>query len=388
MHGQFIWYELTTPDVDAAKKFYPRFTGWGTQPFDNDYTMWTTDGVPIGGLFQLSDEMRQQGVPPNWMPYVESNDVDDTVAKATSLGGQLLHGPEDIPGAGRIAVLQDPQGAAFGVYKSTSGMSGWDGTASVGRFSWHELMTTDRVAAFEFYRALFGWEKNGEMDMGGGEMYAMYGHGEHMYGGMFNATGDMAGMRPFWLVYINVKDVGKAVAAATKAGGAVHRPQMDIPGGSIAILGDPQGAGFALHHVSAQAPAALPAAKPTAKKVAKALKGAANSLVRAAKKVTRKVATATKKAEKKVAKKVAKTAKSATKHTAKVATKKTPKKPARAATRSKTTARTASKTPTKRPSKTGSKNASKSRSKSASTARPNARKKTKTARKSGATRRR
>ena len=59
MHGQFIWYELTTPDVDAAKKFYPRFTGWGTQPFDNDYTMWTTDGVPIGGLFQLSDEMRQ-----------------------------------------------------------------------------------------------------------------------------------------------------------------------------------------------------------------------------------------------------------------------------------------------------------------------------------------
>ena len=31
MHGQFVWYELTTPDVDAAKKFYPRFTGWGTQ---------------------------------------------------------------------------------------------------------------------------------------------------------------------------------------------------------------------------------------------------------------------------------------------------------------------------------------------------------------------
>ncbi len=196
MHGQFIWYELTTPDVDAAKKFYPRFTGWGTQPFDNDYTMWTTDGVPIGGLFQLSDEMRQQGVPPNWMPYVESNDVDDTVAKATSLGAQLLHGPEDIPGAGRIAVLQDPQGAAFGVYKSTSGMSGWDGTASVGRFSWHELMTTDRVAAFEFYRALFGWEKNGEMDMGGGEIYSMYGHGQNMYGGMFNATGDMAGNAP------------------------------------------------------------------------------------------------------------------------------------------------------------------------------------------------
>jgi uncharacterized protein len=371
MHGQFIWYELTTPDVDAAKKFYPRFTGWGTQPFDNDYTMWTTGGVPVGGLFQLSDEMRQQGVPPNWMPYVESSNVDDTVAKATSLGGQLLHGPEDIPGAGRIAVLQDPQGAAFGVYKSTTGMSGWDGTASVGRFSWHELMTTDRVAAFEFYRALFGWEKTGEMDMGGGEMYSMYGHGENMYGGMFNATGDMAGMRPFWLVYIHVQDVGKAVAAATKAGAMVHRPQMDIPGGSIAILGDPQGAGFALHHVSAQAPAPEPATKPTAKTVAKAARRVSKKVVKAAKKVTRKVATAAKKAQKTVAKKVKTATKRGTTRATKAA-KKAPRKPAKSATRTNTRPKAKAKTARK----------------AASKARPSARKKTKTARKSGATRRR
>ena len=38
MHGQFVWYELTTPDVDAARKFYPPITGWGTQQFDKDYT--------------------------------------------------------------------------------------------------------------------------------------------------------------------------------------------------------------------------------------------------------------------------------------------------------------------------------------------------------------
>ena len=39
MHGQFVWYELTTPDVDAAKKFYPVVAGWGTQQFDKDYAM-------------------------------------------------------------------------------------------------------------------------------------------------------------------------------------------------------------------------------------------------------------------------------------------------------------------------------------------------------------
>ena len=98
MHGQFVWYELTTPDVDAAKKFYPRFTGWGTQTFDNDYTMFTTGGVPIAGIFRLNDQMRQQGVPPNWMPYVESNNVDDTAAKATSLGGTSRGRPRRHPG--------------------------------------------------------------------------------------------------------------------------------------------------------------------------------------------------------------------------------------------------------------------------------------------------
>ena len=356
MHGQFIWYELTTPDVDAAKKFYPRFTGWGTQAFDNDYTMWTTGGVPMAGLFRLSDEMRQQGVPPNWMPYVESDNVDETVAKAASLGGRLVYGPDDIPGTGRFAVLQDPQGATFGVYKSSGRTSGWDGTAVVGRFSWHELMTTDREAALTFYRALFGWEKNGEMDMGGGEMYSLYGHGEQMYGGMFNATGDMAGMHPFWLVYIHVKDVGDAVAAATKAGATVHRPQMDIPGGSIAILADPQGAGFALHHVAAQAPAA----KPVATKVATGAKRATKKVVKAVKKVAKKVT-------KKVAK-AAKKVKTAAKRGTKAAAKKAPRKGAKSATRPKAKAKSAWKR--------------------ASGAGPNARKKTKTARKSATGRRR
>src|SRR5688572_25879642 len=311
MHGQFIWYELTTPDVDAAKKFYPRFTGWGTQAFDKDYTMWTTGGVPMAGLFRLSDEMRQQGVPPNWMPYVESSNVDETVAKATSLGGRVVHGPDDIPGTGRFAVVQDPQGAVFGVYKSSNAArGGWDGTPVVGRFSWHELMTTDHVAAFDFYRALFGWEKMSEMDMGGGQMYSMYGKGGKMFGGMFNRMADMAGMHPFWLVYIHVKDVGKAVAVATKAGASIQRPQMDIPGGSIAILGDPQGAGFALHHENAQVAAATPAAKkaaPAAKKVAPAAK----KVVTAAKKTAKKVAKAVKKVAKKVKKKVAAVAKRA-----------------------------------------------------------------------------
>jgi predicted enzyme related to lactoylglutathione lyase len=287
MHGQFCWYELTTPDVEASTAFYPRFTGWGTQAFDNDYTMFTTGSIPTAGIFRLSEQMAQQGVPPNWMPYVEATSVDETAKKAASLGGTVIVGPQDIPGTGRFAVLQDPQGATFGIYKSANVSGGWDGKPVVGCFSWHELMTTDHGKAFEFYRALFGWNKSGEMDMGGGAMYLMYGQGDAMYGGMFTAPPEMAGMHPFWLVYIHVDDVGKAVDEATKAGAFVQRPRMEIPGGTIAILGDPEGAAFALHDTKS-----MPSASPAAATVAKAgtaLKKAVSTAVKAVKRTVKKV---------------------------------------------------------------------------------------------------
>jgi hypothetical protein len=118
------------------------------------------------------------------------------------------------------------------------------------------------------------------MDMGGGNMYAMWGKGR-MFGGMFNRPPEMSSMPPFWLVYIHVKDVGKAVDIATKAGAFVQRPRMDIPGGTIAILGDPQGAGFALHDLSAGTATATGAEKAPSRATAKS-----KSKARSAKKAT------------------------------------------------------------------------------------------------------
>lgn len=289
MHGQFVWYELTTPDPDAAMTFYPRFTNWGTQRFDDNYTMWTNDGVPFAGIFRLNDEMKKQGTPPNWMPYIETSDVDGTASKAKSLGGKVIAGPDDIPGTGRFAVVQDPQGAVFGLYKSLNQSNSWNGNPVLGRPSWHELMTNDHEKAAKFYGALFNWEKVSEMDMGGGQMYYMFGQkgSSNMYGGMFSMNEEFKGMHPFWLVYVNVKDVGKAVDIATKNGASIQRPQMDIPGGSIAILGDPQGAGFAVHHLSTPVAKAAEAVKAVVKKAAAGVKAVvkkAAKLKKAAKK--------------------------------------------------------------------------------------------------------
>jgi len=333
MHGQFIWYELTTPDSDAAQKFYPRFTSWGTQKFDNDYTMWTNGGKPIGGIFRLTADMRSQGVPPNWMPYIEATDVDETARRVTSLGGLIINGPADIPGTGRYAVAQDPQGAVFGIYKPSGPSIAWNGTPVLGRFSWHELMTTDWKAAWEFYKNVFGWDMQSEMDMGGGNMYAMFGKGA-MYGGMFDRTAEMSSMRPFWLCYVYVKDVGKAVDIATNAGAFVQRPRMDIPGGTIAILGDPQGAGFALHDSMVGAAKSQWTPESAAKKSAGASKPKAAAKAAAKSKAKPKTKPKTKAKPKARAKPKAKTAKksrSAARTARPVARKKVAKK--RAATK-------------------------------------------------------
>jgi uncharacterized protein len=273
MHGQFTWYELMTTDVPGAVKFYPMVTGWGIEEWDKaHYTMWTSGGKPLGGVMELSPEQRARGTRSSWLPYVAVNDVDDSAKKAASLGGKVHVPPQDIPGTGRFAVLQDPQGAFFAIYKSNNPEPGFDGTRSPGRFSWHELMTTDYKAALEFYRTLFGWEKLQANDMGDLGVYLEFGMNGKMFGGMFNRTPEMSQVPPFWLSYVAVPDLKRATDVATRNGAKIVNGPMEVPGGDwIVVMADPQGAAFALHQAASRpaATAGTSASKPRTKPKAK-----------------------------------------------------------------------------------------------------------------------
>jgi predicted enzyme related to lactoylglutathione lyase len=275
MHGQFSWYDLMTPDSAAAKKFYPPVTGWGTEEWDKaDYSMWTAGGVPFGGMNPISPEQSAQGIQPHWLAYVTVDDIGRAAEKVKSLGGRVMH-EEEIPDVGRFAIIQDPQGAMLAIIKSATPSPGWDGTPSLGKFSWHELMTTDYRAAFDFYRQLFGWEKTGEFDMGPAGMYVTYGMKGKPFGGIYNRERERANASPNWLFYANVKDVDKAAAAVKKVGGTIVVGPMDVPGGDRVAVGiDAQGAPFAVHQTKPKSAAAAPKAqarkKPKVKPKAKA----------------------------------------------------------------------------------------------------------------------
>ncbi|HXI20112.1 MAG TPA: VOC family protein [Gemmatimonadales bacterium] len=308
LRGRFNWHQLMASDPQAALDFYTRVVGWKTQPWEHDpgYTLLVGSRGPVAGVTGMPRDPTAPGAAearPGWLSFIGTEDVDATVREAVSLGGRVIAEPADIP-VGRIAVLADPQGAVFALYRP-SPPAPMPETVEPGEFSWHELATTDPVAAFDFYQRLFGWEKTGAMDMGAMGIYQMYGWGEVMIGGFYR----MMAEKPNWLAYAKVKATPRAVELTRQLGGSIINGPMEVPGGDlIAMCVDPQGVAFAVHSARPVAAAAPKPARPatSAKKPAKkaAKKPAKKAAKKPAKKVARKPAKkSAKRAPKRAAKK-------------------------------------------------------------------------------------
>ena len=122
----FVWYELTTTDTAAAAAFYRSVVGWETRDSGMPgmhYMLLQAAGVEIGGVMDLPDELRAMHLPPCWTGYVGVSDVDGYVSRVTTAGGHVKREPQDIPGVGRFAVVTDPDGAAFILFKGNSDQS-------------------------------------------------------------------------------------------------------------------------------------------------------------------------------------------------------------------------------------------------------------------------
>ena len=119
-----------------------------------------------------------------------------------------------------------------------------------GRPIWYELMTPDPGAVRPFYRAVLGWEIPEEgVATPTGHPYWMIGRADGGFaGGVLLLTPEMqvGGGRPGWLPYFHVEDVAAAVDKAKGLGAQVWLPPMDTEHGTMAMLGDPQGASFYL----------------------------------------------------------------------------------------------------------------------------------------------
>lgn len=114
--GAFVWGELATSDLAKSKAFYSDVFGWGWAGPD-EYAEAQVAGRTVCGVMPRPEGMPSE-VPDHWLVYFGATDVDADADRATGLGATILVDPTDIPGTGRFAVLADPQGAAFGLYKA------------------------------------------------------------------------------------------------------------------------------------------------------------------------------------------------------------------------------------------------------------------------------
>ena len=244
-HGAPSWADLATTDPAAALAFYTALFGWedDPQPMGTDafYHMQKLNGLEAAAIFQQMDQEREQGIPPHWNTYITVDDVDSIAQQAVELGGAVIFGPFDVFEAGRMAFIQDPQGAVFAAWQPRQHI-GARVKFEPGALTWNEILTTDSKAGADFYCRLLGLEQENAME---GMDYTLLKANGTEVAGVMQITPEMGSFPPHWGVYFDVVDVDRAVAQVQSLGGSVLVPGTDIPGiGRFAALMDPQGAAF------------------------------------------------------------------------------------------------------------------------------------------------
>ncbi len=262
--GVPCWVDTGQPDPDAAAAFYGGLFGWEFQDrmppgAPGRYLVATLRGKDVAAVGSPTPGMPAE---PSWITYVAVDDAAAAAARARQAGGTLLVEPMEIPGAGRMAGIADPEGAALCVWES-QGTIGAELVNEPGTWNFSDLNVRDTDRARAFYGALFGWEAN-PMEGGGGMMWLRPGYGDHLEErdpGLRARMGEMGAPERFedvvawlmpiagdgdgaarWGVTFAVDDADATAARAAELGGTVLMPPTDAPWVRMTVIRDPQGA--------------------------------------------------------------------------------------------------------------------------------------------------
>jgi uncharacterized protein len=280
--GVPCWVDTAQPDPEAAVRFYGGLFGWEFE----DRMPAAAPGRYFLGRLRGRDVAavgsRPEGAPAaaTWNTYIGVASADDAAAQVKAAGGTALIDPFDVLDAGRMGVFADPAGAEFCVWQADQ-HRGAQLVNEPNTWNWSDLNTRDPKGALAFYGAVFGWEADAaDLETMGFTFWRLPGYGEHL------ARGDPdlrrrqaeAGVPPgfadaiaafvvvpddqaaevgsHWSVTFAVDDTDAAADRAVELGGRVVSPPVDTPPVRRAVLGDPQGAVFA---VNTYTPATEPA---------------------------------------------------------------------------------------------------------------------------------
>jgi uncharacterized protein len=264
--GVPCWVDTSQPDPEAAVDFYTGLFGWefeDVMPPESEgrYFLARLRGGDVAAVGSIPEAVPQVAM---WNTYVWVDSADDTASKVGAAGGAVVMEPFDVMDAGRMAVLTDPEGAAFCAWQAKENK----GAAIVnepGSLNFNGLNTRDIEGAKSFYGSVFGWTTLA-LD-GGAEMWTLPGYGDYLErdnpdlrkqtaeaGGPEGFVDVVASINPIpddqpdtpphWSVTFAVDDADATAAKATELGGTVIVPPFDAPWVRMTIINDPQGATF------------------------------------------------------------------------------------------------------------------------------------------------
>lgn len=245
--GKFVWHDLVTNDVEAARSFYAGLFGWTFREAQHPagggpYTLITSGNRYVGGMLQLDDP---EGADySRWLAYVSVRDVDQAVEWTRAEGGRPVAGPVDLGTLGQAAAVVDPQGAVVGLLRSEFGDPDDSRQPAEGQVVWDELLAANDVDAARFYSGLAGYETE-TLDRRGGRYLLLMAQGRERAGVMQRPN---ERVQPLWLTHFAVADPAAAARRTTELGGKVLlAPSPELRDGRLAVVEDPTGAILALH---------------------------------------------------------------------------------------------------------------------------------------------
>jgi uncharacterized protein len=267
--GVPCWVDTAQPDPEAAVEFYSGLFGWEFEESmpagsPGHYFMGRLRGRDVAAVGS-----QPEGMPTAWNMYVRVESAEETAAKAKDAGGSVLMEPFEVADAGRMAVLADPEGAAFCVWEPKD-FAGAQLVNEHATWNFNELNTRDPGAAQTFYRAVFGWEATTLVTGDGGfTMFRCPGYGDFLaerdpdvrerqasVGAPEGFEDAVAWLIPMqdgqfpegtpahWSTTFAVDDADAIAQQAPKLGGTVLAEPFDAPWVRMTVIRDPQGAVF------------------------------------------------------------------------------------------------------------------------------------------------
>ena len=242
--GHFVWHDLMTRDVSAAKQFYGALLGWSfedTKRGDRPYVLARAASEPVAGFVDVS---AIADAAPQWISFMAVDDVDKSVALVQSEGGKVLIAPREVPSIARAAVVTDPQGAPLGLAQLRREVPDPD-QPRLGHVFWQEYLARDASQALAFYQRLAGYVSKVTDTKLGIDYHVL--HKTRGRAGLFQLPAATTHVEPNWLPYVLVTDPAGLAAKVPGLGGRILVPAApDLRNGSLVVIADPGGAPLAL----------------------------------------------------------------------------------------------------------------------------------------------